>query len=255
MNGGVTTLQLGIDPISPTNFGEAYVSRKYRIDGMMQFLRTKLPLIARPTLRRNVVADCRSRDVFIPELATSFPYRWLRDSCQCSDCVHPSTLQKLHRTSDIPDDLCPVESELTSRDLCITWHTNPQHKSVYPLNWLKNYTSAGNTKAFHMDLAESTWDLAKLQNTPHLFVDYAKLHNDTSLLHALTQLIKYGLIFVRGVPNDVTDDRNCELRRLASTFGRIRETFYGEVWNVQNIRNSTNIAYTSLDLDLHMDLL
>lgn len=226
--------------------------------GLMQYLRAKLPSIARPILHRNVANNYHSRVIVIPELSTtSFPYRWLRDSCQCSNCVHPSTLQKLHRTSDIPDDLYPVQSELTSHDLRITWHTNPQHKSVYPLDWLRRYISPDNTKTFHMDLAESTWDLAELQMTPHLSVDYAKLHDGTSptLLHALKQLITYGIIFIRGVPNDVTDDRNCELRRLASTFGRIRDTFYGEVWNVQNIKDSTNIAYTNLDLGLHMDLL
>jgi gamma-butyrobetaine dioxygenase len=108
-----------------------------------------------------------------------------------------------------------------------------------------------------MGLTKSTWDVVKLRKAPHLFVDYAKLNDDTSntLLHALVQLIRYGIVFMRGVPNDVTDDQNCEVRRLATTLGRIRDTLYGDVWNVKNIRNSTNIAYTNLNLGLHMDLL
>ena len=108
-----------------------------------------------------------------------------------------------------------------------------------------------------MDIAESTWDCEKLLHTPHLFVDYTKLQEDNcqTLLHALTQLIRYGIIFVRGVPNEVMDDQNCELRRLASTFGRIRNTIYGDVWDVKNVKNSANIANTNLYLGLHMDLL
>ena len=50
-------------------------------------------------------------------------------------------------------------------------------------------------------------------------------------------------------------DETCELRALAAAFGRIRYTFYGHVWNVRNIKESRNIAYTNLDLGLHMDLL
>ena len=58
-----------------------------------------------------------------------------------------------------------------------------------------------------------------------------------------------------GVPNAETSDETCELRALAAAFGRIRYTFYGHVWNVRNIKESRNIAYTNLDLGLHMDLL
>lgn len=194
--------------------------------------------------------------VFIPQLGASFPYRWLRDSCQCPDCVHPNTLQKLRRTSDVSNDLHPVQSQLSHNDLRVTWHTT-QHTSIYPFDWLRRYASPENTTAFHRDLDESTWVAAQLRDTQHLFLDYAKLHEDSSptLLEALTQLIRYGILFVRGVPNHVTDDANCELRRLASTLGRIRDTFYGQVWNVKSISNSTNIAYTNLDLGLHMDLL
>lgn len=223
----------------------------------MFLLRTKLPTIFRPFWRRNVAINCRftTRSIFIPELATSFPYRWLRDSCQCSNCVHPSTSQKLHGSSDVPSDVHPASAELTGHDLCITWSTDSPHKSVYPFEWLSSYISEENTKSFHMDLPESTWDYEKLRHTSHLFVDYAKLDTSQTLLHALTQLIKHGIIFVRGIPNEVMDDRNCELRRLATTFGRIRNTIYGEVWDVKNIKNSTNIAYTNLNLGLHMDLL
>jgi hypothetical protein len=57
------------------------------------------------------------------------------------------------------------------------------------------------------------------------------------------------------VPNEDTVDATCELRKLAETFSNIRETFYGQVWDVVNVRNSRNIAYTNLDLGLHMDLL
>jgi gamma-butyrobetaine dioxygenase len=74
------------------------------------------------------------------------------------------------------------------------------------------------------------------------------------LLSAVNQLSSYGLIFVTGVSNSETSDESCELRKLAEYFGKIRHTFYSQVWDVKDVRNSHNIAYTNLDLGLHMDL-
>jgi hypothetical protein len=71
----------------------------------------------------------------------------------------------------------------------------------------------------------------------------------------MTQILKYGISFVSGVPTVETSHEKCELRALAELFGELRPTFYGLLWNVMNIPNSRNIAYTNLDLGLHMDLL
>lgn len=65
----------------------------------------------------------------------------------------------------------------------------------------------------------------------------------------------YGLLFVTNVPTEGTTNDACELRTLATRFGEIRETFYGQTWDVKNVPNSKNIAYTNVDLGLHMDLL
>lgn len=71
----------------------------------------------------------------------------------------------------------------------------------------------------------------------------------------MTRILKYGILFVAGVPNIETSHEKCELRALAELFGELRSTFYGPLWDVVNIHNSRNIAYTNLDLGLHMDLL
>jgi len=84
-------------------------------------------------------------------------------------------------------------------------------------------------------------------------LDYSILKSDPR--PGIAQLLKFGLLFVRDVPHEATNDRDCELRKLVGSFGRIRDTFYGETWDVKNVKNSTNIAYTNLDLGLHMDLL
>jgi hypothetical protein len=87
-------------------------------------------------------------------------------------------------------------------------------------------------------------------------MDYEELKTPRGLLSGIIQLVRYGLLFVRGVPNEKTKDEECDLRILAELFGEIRSTFYGSVWDVVNLKKeSKNIAYTNLDLGLHMDLL
>ena len=65
----------------------------------------------------------------------------------------------------------------------------------------------------------------------------------------------YNLLFVTPVPNEKASNEECELRSLAKKFSGIRDTMYGETWDVKNVRNSRNIAYTNLFLGLHMDLM
>jgi hypothetical protein len=84
---------------------------------------------------------------------------------------------------------------------------------------------------------------------------YKSLHTPSGLLAGINQLSQLGLLVVTGVPNVESSIQTCELRKLAQLFGEIRDTFYGELWDVRNVRNARNIAYTNLDLGLHMDLL
>ncbi|KAI0733312.1 Clavaminate synthase-like protein [Fomitopsis betulina] len=183
------------------------------------------------------------------------PYRWLRDSCQCPSCVHPSTRQKLHRTSDIPVDILPAGDGISvaKGGVEITWVTG--HVSHYPDSFLELYSSPKKLHAFHRDVDARPWDKAAIQSVSNLFLPYASLQAPAGLLAAITQLMLYGLLFVTNVPTEGTTNDACELRTLATRFGEIRETFYGQTWDVKNVPNSKNIAYTNVDLGLHMDLL
>ena len=49
--------------------------------------------------------------------------------------------------------------------------------------------------------------------------------------------------------------QSARLRELANIMGELRNTFYGLLWDVRSKAGARNIAYTNLDLGLHMDLL
>ncbi|GAK66865.1 gamma-butyrobetaine hydroxylase [Moesziomyces antarcticus] len=82
----------------------------------------------------------------------------------------------------------------------------------------------------------------------------------TEALYALTEaVLRDGFAFVTRLPTDKTateeGESSARLRDLALTMGELRNTFYGLLWDVQSKADARNIAYTNLDLGLHMDLL
>ncbi|KAF5350491.1 hypothetical protein D9756_008683 [Leucocoprinus leucothites] len=190
---------------------------------------------------------------------TTFPYTWLRDSCQSSACIHPSTKQKLHPTSDIPHDIQPASLSSSAirlnnqGELEIKWSDG--HKSAFSRDFLEVHSETGKLHSFHKDLTEEGWDNKSIRRSD-LFIPYAEIGTPAGLLKGITQLGKFGLLFVTGVPNENTGNNECELKKLAEMFGEIRPTFYGLLWDVVNLKTeSKNIAYTNLELGLHMDLL
>ena len=193
---------------------------------------------------------------------TSFPYIWLRDSCPSSKCIHQNSKQKLHRSSDIPLTIAPIGGggvKVTSNRIDIDW--NDGHKSSFDQTFLKRHASISKLMEWHLDhhLKEETWTHSSISSnlSPKFFIPYDNVLNTSSgLVQAITQLSKYGLLFISGVPNQETSHEACELRTLAERFGEIRTTFYGPLWDVVNGNNNgKNIAYTNLELGLHMDLL
>jgi hypothetical protein len=191
---------------------------------------------------------------------TTFPYVWLRDSCQSPQCVNPATGHKLHRTSDIPPNIAPIEGEagaqVTDTGLEILWKDG--HRSLFEKTWLQRYASPIVEERYHFNdtLKPQMWDRASIPPLTALSFPYRGLQSsDEQLAKALEQLFKYGIIFIRGVPNEETSDEKCELWPLAKMFGDLRKTFYGVVWDVVKLKDGNNVGYTDLPLGLHMDLL
>ncbi|KAG8713920.1 hypothetical protein FRC11_010502 [Ceratobasidium sp. 423] len=183
----------------------------------------------------------------------SLSYDWLRDSCQCPKCVHPSTKQKLFRTGDFAGAV-PSDASLASDGLHVRWADG--HPSVFSLDFIRRYATGQARASSHFEdvMGRRPWDLESLPS--ERFVEYASIKNDP--LPAYLQLLRYGILIVRGVPHESTvrgPSGPAGVSEMASLVGLVRETFYGRFWDVISVRGSTNIAYTDLNLDLHMDLL
>ncbi|KAF7986018.1 hypothetical protein HWV62_41358 [Athelia sp. TMB] len=126
----------------------------------------------------------------------SFPYTWLRDSCQCPSCIHPSNKQKLHRTSDIDLDVTPSPDgvRVTDNGVEVNWKTG--HKSSYTPQFLNRHSSNAKLSQSHRDAFPISWDLASIKKAGDLFVPYDSLESSAGLLSAITQLTQYGIVFI-----------------------------------------------------------
>jgi gamma-butyrobetaine dioxygenase len=210
-----------------------------------------------PTISTTAAATASPEGLEIPSLNTTYAYRWLRDACTCPSCIHPSTQQKLHRTSDIPSSIAPENVEISDDGVYISWAGQDRHRSFFPRALLAAHVDPSALHSFHNDVSVALWPTASAllaASGPDLEVPYDELVTPRGLLRAITQLQRTGLLFLRDVPSADTSDANCEIRKLAARFAELRSTFYGDVWNVKAIDESRNIAYTSLSLGLHMDL-
>ncbi|WVQ72354.1 hypothetical protein IAR50_001905 [Cryptococcus sp. DSM 104548] len=192
----------------------------------------------------------------------------LLDSCSCSLCRDKSTRQKNTTTGDsvrqskkVRFSKGHVSSYKTQVPaLLASWiggkrnpHNGQHHLSVFPMARLRAMIETDNNSyARSPTFVRQTWDGESLPLT-NLRFKYSDLPQ--SLFKVLEQLQVYGIAIVEGVPTDATSNENCNLRKVANMIGEIRNTFYGETWNVKSMKQSKNVAYTSVNLGLHMDLL
>nr|A0A384XR80.1 RecName: Full=Dioxygenase str8; AltName: Full=Strobilurin A biosynthesis cluster protein r8 [Strobilurus tenacellus]ATV82118.1 clavaminate synthase [Strobilurus tenacellus] len=205
--------------------------------------------------RRRSTFAATADGLHVIPLEQKYPFPWLRDACRCPDCVHPSTRQKLFCTSDIPVDIQPATNgvEEVGEGVKIRWSNG--HESLYDWDFLKEHSSSVSRSEANKDLPRVGWTRASIAKERDLYLEYEELKTKEGLRKAIDHTCRFGLLFIRNVPNVETSTASCSLRTLAHYFGDIRTTFYGELWDVKNVSNSRNIAYTNLGLGLHMDLL
>eukprot|EP01095_Lingulamoeba_sp_RSL-Kostka_P005451 TRINITY_DN167_c1_g1_i2.p1 TRINITY_DN167_c1_g1~~TRINITY_DN167_c1_g1_i2.p1 ORF type:complete len:192 (+),score=20.55 TRINITY_DN167_c1_g1_i2:175-750(+) len=89
----------------------------------------------------------------IDELKGKISYKWLRDNCRCSECLHPLTLQRQFNSielSNIKENELPViYQEIKNDKVSIVWK-NCNHKSEYPISFLNDtITQSNNLNKYH----------------------------------------------------------------------------------------------------------
>lgn len=168
---------------------------------------------------------------------------WLRDNARGPDARHPENDQRLFDITDLPDDLSVDNAVIEDDTLRVVFKADG-YESVFPALWLWE-------NAYDKPVAEPDsrryWAAADAATLPAH--NYAALTRDNKALSAwLRQIHDYGFALTNAVPTE--PGMVCEVARL---FGYVRETNYGELFEVRSEEKPTNLAFTGLGLNVHTD--
>lgn len=169
---------------------------------------------------------------------------WLRDHCQCQECVHPDTKQRLLDSFSIPVDIRPDLVQPGNEGATIVW--NEGHKSFYTWEWLGRHPARVKKRP---EAIEESRILHGRHNEEDVTVPYESIMtSDSGVARWTSAIYRFGYCFVDGCP--VTPEATEELlQRIAF----IRNTHYGAFWDFTSDLTMKDTAYTSLALNAHTD--
>ncbi|XP_051945088.1 gamma-butyrobetaine dioxygenase-like [Xyrauchen texanus] len=176
-----------------------------------------------------------------------YPFTWLRDNCQCPNCMLQSAQARSLLLSDLDVHIRMDQVQLMDNKVSITWPD--QHSSEFEPEWLKKRCFSSEARqSLQEELfinEREYWD-SGLQIPTANFEEV--LHDDKAALAWLESLRRIGIVYLRGAPLE-----QGQVARLSQRIGYLRLTFYGHTWQVQDKPMANNVAYTSGKLSLHTD--
>jgi len=179
-----------------------------------------------------------------PVQPLGFPAVWLRHNCPCPDCRDPVTGQRLVEITDIPNETVATVTAEFPDSLEVTF-TPGGHRSVLRRDWLAAHGDA--VADPRTEDGKVLWRAAELAAVPT--ADWASyLSDDEVRLRVLDAVARYGAGLLRGVP--AADGM---VTAVAETFGYLRETNYGRIFDVRVVADPANLAFTSRAIAPHTD--
>ena len=176
------------------------------------------------------IKDCnRNEDRRWYEVTTSdgcrgrYPYVWLRDNCQCTECYNEGCQQRESLVADLDPAVRPASQALADggRALEVAWPGG--HRSRYAAAWLHRQRFAESAPDPVDSPEVRVWgaELGRPGGLPAF--DYAALlADDRSLYDWLRALQTTGLALVKGAPK-----RKGACRELAGRVAYLRRTIFG----------------------------
>jgi len=199
--------------------------------------------------------------------ALGFPAVWLRHNCPCPDCRDPVTGQRLVDITQIPNGLGATVTAEFPDSIEVTF-TPDGHRSVFSRAWLAASALDAGAEAdadLRTEDGKVLWRTASLAagppadpsvSDPSQFelaavpaADWAGYLADDSVRESvLDAVVRYGAGLLRGVP--ATEGM---VTAVAETFGYVRETNYGRIFDVRVVADPANLAFTSRAIAPHTD--
>ena len=168
------------------------------------------------------------KDDAISSFRGKFHHMWLRDNCQCTECYHPETHQRLLDTLMISIDIRPKSVELggntgSSDTLTIEWEDG--HRSNYPLEWLQTHSYEQHETPLEGGVA--TWG-REISSAPPVVSYDSFMKDDRAFLEWSDKVDRHGFCFIEGIPLEPLFSR-----QVMERIGVLRNTFYGDFWDIE----------------------
>lgn len=198
---------------------------------------------------------------------SQFSSAWLRDHCPIS--VHPTSGQREtdsvtvgHTTPEL------VEADNDRGTLTVQWtphvfqlvsapmqeSTPQQHTSVFALSWLRDncyQLAAREERRVRRQTERRLWDASEIDMSAISITSDLMMSSREARVEAHRLLHENGLLVVTNMPQTVEGTR-----QVASLFGVIRRTFYGDdIWDTAPKDSSAvnDTAYSNVELKPHTD--
>jgi gamma-butyrobetaine dioxygenase len=180
-----------------------------------------------------------------------FPAVWLRDNCPCAECLDPASGQKLKDITELPEDVAVSAMEDAGGSVVVTFAPDG-HRSVFSRSWLAAHALDGDDANGHdgdgrTEDDKELWRPADLDRLPEAsWPSY--LGESADRASALDAVLRRGFVLLHDVPAEPG-----MVLEVAASFGFVRETNYGRLFDVRVEPRPGNLAFTSRRILPHTD--
>ncbi|WP_420548301.1 2-trimethylaminoethylphosphonate dioxygenase [Curvivirga sp.] len=173
--------------------------------------------------------------------SSQFHAVWLRDNVLEEDARHKNG-QRLFDWSELPRDFSMKSAEVDGDTIKINFNAGDRQSS-YPIEWLKTY-------AYDNQAPEKSYEIwGKDLDLSVIYHDYTEVQKGgQAMCDWLKSVRKYGFGIIQNVPQEEGMVLN-----ILNSFGFVRETNYGKLFEVRTEENPNNLAFTPLGLNVHTD--
>ncbi|MFE9421955.1 phosphonate degradation HD-domain oxygenase [Kitasatospora sp. NPDC006697] len=176
------------------------------------------------------------------------PAFWLRDNCPCAECRDPRSGQKLFQITDLPEELAVAASTGVDGLLEVLWSDG--HRSRYPADLLAEPGTPAEQDAgdLRTERGKRLWRAADFAaGIPEAGWE-AYLADPAERAAVLRAVQHLGFAVLRGVPAEPG-----RVLEVAESFGFVRRTNYGDLFDVRVEPDPNNLAFTSAAIAPHTD--
>jgi gamma-butyrobetaine dioxygenase len=174
-----------------------------------------------------------------------FDPAWLRDNCPCPDCRDTVSGQRLITIIDQPPDVS-VASVLQAPDGLHVSFGPDGHRAVFARSWLAEHAAPAVDE--RSEDAKRLWSARDFPAGPPITPWRSYLASGSARLDCLRHLLSAGFFVLSGVPTE-----HGTVLDVVASFGYVRETNYGRLFDVKVEATPANLAYTGLPIGPHTD--